>query len=146
MNAAPATEEEMRTCDAPKFDDSEQLRTYIDDLASREHDYGTSVYAMSLAATAAFNFIARKLGVTGFQAGCADMDILRRTRHIDGPFMVVEIGNALYPQYDLPGRVAEAIGESKDWLRDQARKKLEGDTEFTHPDVIAHWRKLAEAA
>jgi len=140
---AEMSEAQMRDATVPTCDSVDDLRSYIETLTTRSHDYGTCVYAMSMAATAAFNYVARQLGVTGFQAGCADMDILRRTRRIDGPFMVVEIGNALYPQYDLPGRVAEAIEESREWLAEQARERLAENHEFVSPAVVAHWEKLA---
>ena len=76
------TEQEMRDTEVPRANTIGELSDYIESLVQQEHDYGTCVYAMSMAATAAFNYVARRLGVTGFQASCADMDVLRRTRRI----------------------------------------------------------------
>jgi hypothetical protein len=66
------TEAEMRDSEAPTHGTVEELAAYVRVLVERPHDYGTCVYAMSLAATAAFNFVAHKLGVTMFQASWGD--------------------------------------------------------------------------
>ena len=115
----------MRAEKAPTPSLVEELNEYIRSLVEREHDYGTCVYAMSLAATAAFNHVASKLGVTGFQASCADLDVLRRTRGMDGPFIILKAEDMLYPQYDLPGELQEAIARWQGWLSEQAALKIE---------------------
>lgn len=90
MKSESTTEIEMRAEKVPWPETLEELTEYIASLTDREHDYGTCVYAMSLAATAAFQYVSKRLGVTGFQAGCADLDILRRTRSLDGPFIILK--------------------------------------------------------
>lgn len=142
MVESATDEKAMRESSVPWPKTPEQLSQYIASLVSKEHDYGTCVYAMSMAAVAALNYVAGHLGVTGFQASCADMDIIRRTRHIDGPFMLINGADALYPQYDLPGRLAEAMDKWKPWLKEQAQKNLDSNTS-AHPNVIDHWKKLA---
>lgn len=137
------TEIEMREADVPRFDSIDALADYIRSLTNREHDYGTCVYAMSMAATAAFNYVAGKLGASGFQASCADMDIIRRTRHMDCPFMLVRGEDALYPQYDVPGKVAEFLNYIRPWLAEKAAANLEKDAKHASPNVVAHWRALA---
>jgi hypothetical protein len=137
------TEQEMRAETAPTFDTVEELQGYITALVERQHDYGTCCYAMSLAATAAFNFVASKLGVTGFQASCADLDILRRTRHLDGPFVILKGEDELYPQYDNQQKLQECRESWKDWIAEQAKAKLEKSADSAHPNVVAHWKKLA---
>lgn len=136
------TESELRETESPWPYNAKQLNEYIDSLVEREHDYGTCVYAMSLAAMAAFNYVAHKVGSTGFQASCADFDFLRRSRHIDGPFILLKGEDALFPQYNLPARLQEALENWGPWLREAAIKKLGGEG-TAHPDVVAHWRKLA---
>lgn len=136
------TEEQMRDAKAPTPASTEELTAYIEGLVNRQHDYGTCVYAMSMAATAAFNMVASRLGATGFQASCADMDVLRRTRNMQGPFMVVDGAQALYPQYDLRNRLDEFLSEAKPWLAKKARENLSSKTDV-HPAVEAHWRELA---
>lgn len=64
-----ATDEKgMREAKVPWPHTKEQLTEYVESLVNRTHDYGTCVYAMSMAAEAAFNYVAHHLGVTGFQA------------------------------------------------------------------------------
>lgn len=143
--AGAATESEMRDAAVPWFKSGDELTQYIKALVDRPHDYGTCAYAMSMAATAAFQYVAGVLGTTGFQASCADMDVLRRTRLLKGPFMFVKVEDALYPQYDLVGRVSEFIAEQSGWLADEAAKKLAASEGHAHPNVIAHWQRLAAA-
>ena len=122
----------------------EELSEYIVSVTNREHDYGTSAYAISLAATAAFQYVAHKVGATGFQASCADLDILRRTRGMDGPFILLKGEDMLYPQYDLAGKLQEAMSKWADWAADEAAKKIAGHSQDqVHPNVWAHWVKLA---
>jgi len=137
------TEKQMRDEKAPWPKTIEELTAYIQSQVEGPHDYGTCVYAMSLAATAAFQFVASTLGTTGFQASCADLDILRRTRLLDGPFMIIKAEDALYPQYDLRGKLEEALESWRPWLSDEAAKKLANGP--AHPNVMAHWRELAKA-
>lgn len=133
---------QLRDFELPKIENSADLSAVISALVDRPHDYGTAVYAVAWAAVAAFNYAAHKLGITGFQAGCADMSVLRRTRHLTGPFMLVDGENALYPQYDLREKLEEFLSEIGAYLGDEARKRL-ADTPFAHPNVIAHWEALA---
>ena len=137
------TEQEMRDMEVPRANTIGELSDYIESLVQQPHDYGTCVYAMSMAATAAFNYVARRLGVTGFQASCADMDVLRRTRRIKGPFMIVDGYKMLYPQYSIERDVRVAMNEWAQWAADAARKLLAQDNEHTSPSVIKHWKMLA---
>lgn len=140
------TEQEMRDTEVPRANTIAELSDYIESLVQQQHDYGTCVYAMSMAATAAFNYVARRLNVTGFQASCADMDVLRRTRRIKGPFMLVNANMMLYPQYSIERDVREAVNEWMPWAADEARKLLAQDNEHTSPKVIKHWKMLAALA
>jgi hypothetical protein len=133
----------LRDAVTPRIETEDELLAVVRALVERDHDYGTCVYAMSIAAEAAYRYVAGRLSVTGFQASCADMDFLRRIRHMPGPFTVIDVSNALYPQYDLVGRLREYIQESSGWLRDEARKRLDNDSAHASPNVIAHWKRLA---
>jgi hypothetical protein len=139
-----ATEAQMRESNVPWPKTLKQLNEYIESLAKRNHEYGTCVYSVSMASVATFNYMAGVLGITGFQSGCADFDILRRTRHIKGPFMLIKGEDALYPQYDIPARVEKALEEWKPWLKEEAVKKL-AESGSAHPNVVAHWENLASA-
>lgn len=114
------------------------------------------------AAVAAFNYAASRVGASGFQASWAALRFYGEVMHIDGPYTIIQLHDALYPQYDLPGRVQGFIAEQAPWLAEQATAKLadydarptvtytdDDGNEVTrpsvHPDVVAHWRKLAAA-
>ena len=143
MVESAVTEKEMHDAANPWPLTEKQLLEYIVSLIDRGHDYGTCCYAMSLAAVAAFNYVAGKLGVTGFQSSCADLDFLRRTRSMKGPFIILKAEDMVFPQYDLPGRLREAMDEWQPWVKEQAEKHLE-ETDMAHPIVIAHWKMLAQ--
>lgn len=143
MKSESTTEAEMRAEKAPWPETVEALTEYITSLVERKHDYGTCVYAMSLAATAAFQHVASKLGGTAFQASCADLDILRRTRSMDGPFIILKAEDMCYPQYDLTEKLREAMDGWKEWVAEECAKKLEKSCGDAHPDVKAHWERLA---
>lgn len=147
MYEIPKTEKELCEWKCPTPDTLDELRELVAGLLALQHDYRTCVYAMSLAANAAFNHVARKLGVTGFQASCADMDFMRRTRGWKGPAMILDGNDALYPQYDIHGKVREWTERPafRRWLADEARKELASKHEHAHPDVVAHWERLAAA-
>lgn len=105
--------------------------------------YSKCAEAMSQAALAAFELVARDLGVTGWQASYAELDFLRRSRRIEGPWGIYQMHDALYPQYDVVGRIEKArwSDDTVRWLGDQAEKRL---TEERHAadTVIAHWHSL----
>jgi len=145
MKESAKTEKEMREVEEPWPKSKEELYEYIDSLVYREHDYGTCCYAMSLAAVATFNYVAGALGVTGFQASCADLDILRRTRSMNGPFIILKAEDMVYPQYDLPERLQEFMRDSASWVKKEAEKKLAEGSEFVHPNVLSHWKELVKA-
>lgn len=136
------TEQELRDSTAPTPTTLEELSSYIESLRTQDHDYGTCVYAMSLSATAAFNYIANTLGVTGFQASCADLDILRRTRRMKGPFAIINADHMLYPQYDFPNKSRELVDKWRPWAAEQAIKLLE-EHKDADPTVYNHWQWLA---
>lgn len=143
MRESAISETEMRETKEKRPCTPAQLNEYIESLVDRQHDYGTCVYAMSLAAVAAFNYVAHKLGVSGFQSSCADLDFLRRTRSLKGPFMIVKAEDALYPQCDPREKLDEALREWRPFLKEEAIKKLAESPDASRA-VIAHWRYLAK--
>jgi len=140
------TEEQMRATKAPWPKSMAELTTYIDSLVQRPHSYGTCVYAMSLAAVAALNYVSGKLGTTGFQASCADLDILRQTRNLEFG-QLCDFNQLLYPQYcddkHFPSW-RSILREHRKKFAELAKAKLaENDTACD--EVKAHWRMLAQA-
>jgi hypothetical protein len=135
---------------APWPRSEEELVAYIREMADWPNGasepgegYGRCVYAVAFAATATFNYMAHVLGITGFQGGCADLEILRQTRSLKHGFMILDAENLLYPQYDLMSKVAEWIEKNRAELATVAREKLESDRNRAHPDVVRHWEEMA---
>lgn len=147
VDAKVPGEKAMRDSKAPTPDTIEELAEYVRTLVERPHDYGTCCYAMSLSATAAFNFVAHKLGVTGFQASCADLDILRRTRGFEWG-RILNYNDLLYPQYREKWPSFDALirdPEIRSELAKRARELLkESTTKFASKQVLAHWKMLAD--
>lgn len=138
-------EEQLRAAATPWPKTEEELVEVVRSVGDREHDYGTCVYAMSIAAVAAMNYVASKLGVTGFQASCAQMDIIRRERGWQHGFMLINYENLLYPQYDEQLRVSPekilADPKNRKYFAQEALKLLA--TDKGSESVRAHWEKLA---
>jgi hypothetical protein len=134
------------------------LRGLIDDPA---HDYNTSAEALRDGTIAAFNYLAHRLGNSGFQASWAILNVLGDVNGYEGPFGVVKADEMLYPQYQTAEQKAREMSAGwKDWLRERATERLaeyEADPTYTHldddgveraypkvaPTVIEHWRMLA---
>jgi hypothetical protein len=136
------SEKEMRESKVPTFDTIEELSNYVSELVSQDHDYGTCCYAMSMSAVAAFNFVARRLSVTGFQTSSADLDILRRTRNMER-FQVIDLSKLLYPQYaDNFKDFNKTIADNSEWLSKKAAELIVKSPN-AHPSVLSHWRFLA---
>jgi hypothetical protein len=140
-DAAVPTEAELRAMPAPHPKSLTELTKVIAELVDRPHDYGTCVYAMSRAAAAAFNYVASVLGVTGFQASCADLDVLRLTRGLE-EFALVKPEDLLYPQNDPLGEVKKYLDEARPRLAKRARELLER-APGAHPAVQRHWKEIA---
>ena len=115
------------------------------DYADGGEGYEKSADAMWEAALAAFNYVSRRVGATAFQASWAALKFYGEAMHVRGPFMVIKVEDALYPQYDLPGRLAEFIHEQRPWLAEQAAAKLaeNEDNAWVVDAVREHWRLLA---
>ena len=142
------TEQQLRKEKVPYIKTEKELTAYIHTLANRPHDYGTCVYAVSMASVATYNYMAGKLGITGFQDGCASLDIIGRIRNIDN-FRIVDYKNLLYPQYALNSEyfptVPELLAKNSKWLREEATKLLkENKGRRVHPNVRHWWKQLSE--
>ena len=138
------SEAEMANSDAPSPKNIEELAEYIDSLVNQPQSYGTCVYAMSLASVATFNYVADKLGVTGFQASCADMDFLKRIRRLEHGFRITDYKNLLFPQYyydpEAFPTARQLLEKNLERLQEDARGFLEEEGErMVHPDVLKHW-------
>ena len=140
------TEKQMRSTKIGFPTSMKQLTSFIENIVSRKHDYGTCVYAMSMSAVAAFNYVCHALGTTGFQASCAELDILRRTRMLEDGFMLIDANKLLYPQNDVRGDVEKFIYDNEKRLAKKARSLIKNRNRdgFVHPLVLARWKEIAK--
>lgn len=138
------TEKQLQKHTPPWPESKEELMAYINALHNRQHTYGTAVYAMAYSALAAYYYSSHVVGATGFQASCADLTFIQKTRSLDVGFMLLDLSKALYPQYDLKQEVDDWVDKNKATLRKRAKKYLRLK-DSAHPEVIAHWKKLAKA-
>jgi hypothetical protein len=144
MKVSPhSTEKELREMAVPWPKSKSELTEFIDSLEACKEDYGTCVYAMSMAAVATFYYMSHIVGASGFQASCADMDIIRRTRNFKGPFMLIDGNDMLYPQYDIIAKVFEVREGWREWAKEEAAKLLATSNKLTSVNVINHWKNLA---
>lgn len=139
------TEQEMRDSKVPWPKTIEELNDYINELSKDGGDYGKAVYCMSMAATAAFYYMSHVVGATGFQASCADLDIFRRTRSINGPFAIIAGEDMLYPQYNIQAKVSGYLSEWREWAAKEARKNLAtNNKENVSEEVWKQWEMLSD--
>lgn len=141
------TEKEMKEYKVGFPQTEEELLTIIKKVVGQDHDYGTCVYAMSIAAQAAFNYVSYKLGTTGFQTSLADLDFLKRTRGMEHGFKILNFTHLLYPQYQEEFRITpeQLITNNINHLGKIAKEKLieseKGDYPVS-PNVTAHWSMI----
>ncbi len=138
----------LRKSIAPTPKTLAELTAYIEGLSTLKHGYGSTVYALSLASVATFNYMASTLGASGFMTNCADLDVLSRIRNMEGPFIICEGYKLLYPQYSLERELRESEKEWKTWAGKEAAKLLKNSKKelYTAPVVLAHWKKLVKEA
>jgi len=139
------TEGELRKYECHCPSNQKELLSLVSKLLNREHDYGTCVYAVSVASVAMFDYMARKLGITGFQASCAVPDMISRIRGTKHGFRILNYENLLYPQYANSEHFPtydDLIKQNKDWLSKEAKKLLKGGG-ITSLNVRKHWKWLA---
>lgn len=147
-NAGAMTEQQLRDAADPWPHTEDELLAQLRALVDRPHDYGTCCYAMSIAAVAAFNYVAHRLGTTGFQASAAHLDFIRRSRNHKFGTVIQDLGVILFPQYCDSHRFPhwDELLDREPQLAEQivaeARRNLESDAKLAHPSVVAHWRYI----
>jgi len=140
-----ATEQQLRDYKVPWVKTLSRLNRIIDALSKRKHDYGTCVYAMSITAVATFYYVSNKINPSGFQASCADMDILSRTRGFKFGSLQ-DYSKLLYPQYCDEEHFPtwkDIIHKNAKWYKNEAIKLL-SDRDDPHPNVKRHWIMLSK--
>ena len=113
-------------------------------LGNESDGYGKCVEAMWRAGYLAHEFAAHQLGVSGFQHGMSSLHLLGALRRIEGPYMIVDASDALYPQNDLAGKVTNFLrsDDTRRWLADTAAARLAESSDFASPSVKSHWWAL----
>ena len=114
-------------------------------LGVESDGYGKCVEAMWRAGYLAHEFAAHQLGVSGFQHSMSSLHLLGALRRIEGPYMIVDASEALFPQYDLRSKVDNFLksDDTRRWLADKATERLaEHESGVVSPCVMAHWWKL----
>ena len=134
--------------EAEEIQTEDQLELFIDKLMHNyEHDYGTICHSLAAGALATLHVMNRgsQGGITGFQAGAVMWELLLHYGAFglrEGePAKILKGRDLLFPQ--SVHRWQGCSENTKKWLTDQARTSLE-TTPDAHPNVIAHWKKLAE--
>lgn len=107
--------------------------------------YGTAPRAIAQAALATAWYLSSEFGITGFQAGFTMWDFISGWQYPDNKcgMKIVNYDDMLYPQYDykFEKTISKDTFES---LQKAAKKKLKETSEYTHRDVIAHWKSIVE--
>jgi hypothetical protein len=107
--------------------------------------YNRVVEAAADVALTAFRYAMSELGATGFQASCAELEFMQRSRQLKGPFLLIDGEQLLYPQYNLEARVLETLVKwRQEWAPGEARRLIaENDPSRVNTQVWHHWQQLA---
>lgn len=147
------TEKEYKTYiyeKAQKVKTKKELDTLLKEIMdpkSEANDYGKICYAMAAAMEATLNYINRgpNGGITGFQASMIGWEmVMKLLVHGENKcgLRLVDYENMLYPQYE--DKFEKTIDKDT-WeaLQKEAKKRL-AEVKGAHPEVIKHWKKIAE--
>ena len=130
---------------ASKVKTKDDLDSFLNEITSYSHDYGTIVYGCMSAMKAAFNYVNRcdQGGITGFQAGCIMWECIREFGMFGENSRLRILNNAdlLYPQMEYKFR-RSIDSETWRFLQKEAKANLE-KTKNASPNVIRHWESIA---
>lgn len=123
----------------------EELTEFIKDVEENyNYDYGVAPRSIAQAILAIGDYLASKMGITGFQASCVLWDFIMDWQY---PYnkcglKIINYDDMLYPQYDH--KFDKTISDSV-WtaLQEQAKQELE-KAGYAHPSVVAHWQSIAD--
>jgi hypothetical protein len=109
------------------------------------HDYGTMCHAVAACALAAAWAACRDkdVGLSEFQAGFVMWDFIKNWTKIGNEcgLKLVDYDDMLYPQYEE--KFEKTIcKDTFELIQKKAMENLE-KSKYVHPDVIAHWKKIA---
>lgn len=137
------TLEEMRH-DIKTFDELVSYLQYVKDNCNT--CYGEAPRAISQAALAVSWYLASEFGITGWQAGFVMWDYVRGWRFNDNKcgLRLIDYDEMLYPQHEYKFEKIIPLNIFED-LKIAAKEKIEEERPYAvHPDVLAHWKSIAE--
>lgn len=107
-------------------------------------DYGTAPRAIAQAASATAWYLAKEMGITGFQAGFVMWDFIRNWNYTNNKcgMRIVDYDDMLYPQYDYK---FEKVISQDTWevLQKEAKERLE-TIPNAHVRVKEHWQSIVD--
>lgn len=123
----------------------EDLTAFLKDVKENyNYDYGVAPRSIAQATLAVAWYLSGEFGITGFQAGAVMWDFIKdwNFRNNRTSLKIVDYDNMLYPQY---GHKFEKTISRRVWdgLQKAAKENLE-NTEYAHPDVLAHWQSIVD--
>lgn len=123
----------------------DDLKNYIEDVEKNyNYDYGVAPRAIAQATLATAWYLAKEMGITGFQSSFVMWDFIRYWAYEDNEcgLKLVNYDNMLYPQYEYKFNktISKNIWEN---LQNQAKKNLK-QKQSAHPNVIAHWQSIVD--
>lgn len=111
-----------------------------------EHDYGTICHAIAAAAVGAAWAVERSPhgGITGFQGGAIMWEFMRHWNHVEGPARLLTYDDLLYPQY--AHKFTAITEDTWKYIQKKAKEQIaeKNGNDSIHPDVLAHWRSVAD--
>lgn len=124
----------------------EDLTAFLKDVKENyNYDYGVAPRSIAQATLAVAWYLAREMGITGFQAGFVMWDFITGWQFTDNKtsLKIVDYDNMLYPQYahKFEKTISSRVWES---LQKVAKENLEKDSEHAHPAVVAHWQSIVD--
>ena len=128
--------------DIKSFDDLVAFLQRVKDNCNT--GYGTAPRAIAQAALATAWFLSSDFGITGFQAGFVMWDFIRDWLYSGNKcgMKIVDYDEMLYPQYEY--KYQKTISSDVfATLQKEAKKNLE-EREYAHPDVVKHWKSIAD--
>lgn len=153
MNEPKSREQEIReklTAERKALYDKsfEEVMKFVESCKKYGDDYGGCVVAIGQAALAVMDHLGNEFGITGFQAGCINFEILRNWTYSGNKtsLKIVDFDDMLYPQYEH--KFEKTITRSVwDALQKQAKERLgkKKDKGYAvHPEVLAHLQSIAD--
>ena len=109
------------------------------------NDYGTIAKAIGMGAAVCAKAMNRDYrgGTTGFQAGDAMWTFLSSWMYPENKcgMRIINYDRFLYPQYEF-GYDKTISRSTWEAMQEQANKNLNEDNEYTHYNVIKHWKSI----